>query len=113
LEEYQHEVSTASLVIHELIFGYQRLPISQKRERIERYVQGLLNGGLPIFDYDQRAAIWHGHVRAELMAKGQTPSFVDSQIAAIAYVNDLALVTRNIKDFQCFFGLRIVNWFAD
>ena len=62
LQQYQYEVATASLVIHELIFGYQRLPSSKKRERIERYVQGLLAGGLQIFDYDQRAAVWHGQV---------------------------------------------------
>ena len=47
------------------------------------------------------------------MAKGQTQPWIDSQIAAIAYVNDLMLVTRNVKDFQCFDGLQLVNWFVD
>ncbi|WP_028946547.1 type II toxin-antitoxin system VapC family toxin [Synechocystis sp. PCC 6714] len=111
LENYREEVATASLVIHELVFGYQRLPLSRKRELIERYVYGLLNGGLTVFDYDQEAAIWHGQMRASLMAKGQTPSWVDSQIAAIAFVNGLTLVTRNIKDFQGFEGLSLANWF--
>jgi len=111
LAHYRDEVATASLVVHELVFGYQRLPISRKRERIERYVYGLLNGGLMVFDYDQQAAIWHGQMRASLMAKGQTPSWVDGQIAAIAVVNGLTLVTRNIKDFQGFDGLQLVNWF--
>ncbi|BAW97441.1 PilT domain-containing protein [[Synechococcus] sp. NIES-970] len=112
LEKHQHEVATASLVIHELVFGYQRLPSSKKRERIAQYVQNLLHGGLKVFDYDQRAAIWHGQVRAYLGAQGKTPSWVDSQIGAIAVVNSLTLVTRNTKDFQCFEDLELVNWFS-
>jgi tRNA(fMet)-specific endonuclease VapC len=71
LKLYQQEVATASLVIHELVFGYQRLPLSQKRSRIERYVTGLLTGGLPIFSYDRQAAIWHGQMRASLMGLKQ------------------------------------------
>ncbi len=39
---------------------------------------------------------------------GKTPAFVDGQIAAIAYTNQLILVTNNVSDFQ---GLQIENWF--
>jgi tRNA(fMet)-specific endonuclease VapC len=35
----------------------------------------------------------------------------DGQIAAIAKVNGLILVTRNISDYQEFLDLRIENWF--
>jgi tRNA(fMet)-specific endonuclease VapC len=35
----------------------------------------------------------------------------DGQIAAIAAVNDLTLVTANDSDFQCFEELKIENWF--
>ncbi|OQX23219.1 MAG: VapC toxin family PIN domain ribonuclease, partial [Desulfobacteraceae bacterium IS3] len=41
---------------------------------------------------------------------GQTPSFADGQIAAIAKVNDLILVTRNTSDFKIFADLKIENW---
>lgn len=33
------------------------------------------------------------------------------QIAAVAYVNDLVLVTRNVADFQSFAGIRVEDWF--
>jgi tRNA(fMet)-specific endonuclease VapC len=35
---------------------------------------------------------------------------VDGQIAAIAKINDLVLVTRNVEDFKLFSGLKSENW---
>ncbi len=46
-----------------------------------------------------------------MIGKGQTPLFVDGQIAAIAKQNDLVLVTRNLRDFKMFRGLKLENWF--
>jgi len=42
--------------------------------------------------------------------KEQLRLFVDGQIAAIANVNGLILVTRNIDDFKPFLRLKIENW---
>lgn len=42
---------------------------------------------------------------------GKIPAFGDSQIASIAFTNDLVLVTNNVSDFQDFDGLKIENWF--
>jgi tRNA(fMet)-specific endonuclease VapC len=39
------------------------------------------------------------------------PSFADGQIASIAVINDLTLVTRNIADFRRFAEVAIENWF--
>ncbi len=63
-----------------------------------------------ILPYDERAAEWHAKERARLSLKGRTPSFVDGQIAAIAKVNGLVLVTRNTTDFKSFSKLVIENW---
>ena len=41
---------------------------------------------------------------------GKTPTFVDGQIAAVAAVNNLTLVTANVADYTDFEGLRIENW---
>lgn len=43
---------------------------------------------------------------------GLTPPFLDGQIAAIAYVHDLVLVTSNVSDFQNFEGVDVVDWRA-
>jgi tRNA(fMet)-specific endonuclease VapC len=65
---------------------------------------------MPILDYDELAAEWHAAERARLVARGETPPFADGQIAAIAQVNDLTLVTFNDVDFRRFDGLRILVW---
>ncbi len=43
-------------------------------------------------------------------ACGETPPFVVGQIAAIARVRDLTLVTFNDGDFRRFEGLRVLTW---
>lgn len=35
---------------------------------------------------------------------------MDGQVAAIAHVNDLILMTANVKDFSRFKDLRVENW---
>lgn len=77
---------------------------------IERYIDTVVLATFPVLDYDRRAADWHARERARLSALGRTPPFVDGQIAAIAYVNDLFLVTTNVRDFEDFQGLRLENW---
>jgi tRNA(fMet)-specific endonuclease VapC len=67
--------------------------------------------GLPIVSYNTAAALWHSQQRVRLTAEGKTPPFVDGQIAAIAKVNNLVLVTRNIDDFIQFEDLSVENWF--
>ena len=64
----------------------------------------------PVLDYDRKAADWHALERARLSAAGKTPPFADGQIAAIAHVNGLTLVTANTNDFRRFKGLRVRSW---
>jgi len=59
------------------------------------------------------AVVWHAKERTRLTSLGKTSTFADGQIAAIAYVHDLILVTRNQSDFANFENLLIENWFAD
>jgi len=65
---------------------------------------------MPILDYDRAAAEWHAAERARLIARGETPPFVYGQIAAIAYIHGLILVTLNEADFRRFHGLRVLRW---
>ena len=110
LERHQSEIVTAAPVWHELQFGCQRLPRSRKRELIALFLSDIVKRTMLILSYDDRAAEWHAKERARLSAKGTTPSFVDGQIAAIASVNSLVLVTRNINDFKPFLKLKLENW---
>jgi tRNA(fMet)-specific endonuclease VapC len=109
-EKHQEEIVTASPVWHELQYGCRRLPVSRKREIIESYIEDVIRQNMVILPYDERAARWHAEERARLAAQGQVPPYVDSQIAAIAKVNGLVLVTRNTADFEMFVNLKVQNW---
>lgn len=65
---------------------------------------------MPILDYDRAAAEWHAVERARLAAAGETPPFVDGQIAAIAFAKSLTLVTFNEADFRGFQGIDVTSW---
>lgn len=52
--------------------------------------------------------VWLAQKRAHLPGAGTPHPFVDSQLAAVARVNNLALVTTNEKDFSPFVGLVVV-----
>ena len=109
-ERHQHDIVTAAPVWHELCYGCQRLAVSRKREILVTFLHNVLKPNMTILPYDERAAEWHAKERARLTALGQMPSFVDGQIAAVAKVNGLILVTRNTPDFEKFYGLKLENW---
>lgn len=110
LKRHQDEIATAALVWHELLFGCLRLPQSRKREMIATYLEEVVLRNMDIIPYDDRAAEWHAEQRVKLYTQGKTPSFVDGQIAAVARVNGMTLVTRNTHDFKSFDDLRVLNW---
>ena len=110
LSRHEDEIAISSVVWHELRFGAERLPPSRRRDAIVRYLDDVVLATMPILDYDRAAAEWHAKERARLAARGLTPPFVDGQIAAIARVNDLILVTFNDVDFRQFQGVRVLSW---
>jgi tRNA(fMet)-specific endonuclease VapC len=113
IKHHQSEIATAAQVLFEIASGCYRLPDSKRQYTIKRYIEDFIRPNLPLLPYDERAAAWHGEQHARLLAKGKTPSFIDGQIAAIAKVNDLILVTRNINDFNNFEDLKLENWFGN
>ena len=110
LREHGEEIATAALVWNELLFGWERLPPSRKREAIGSYLLRTVRSSVPILPYDQAAAEWHAAERARLTSSGRPPAFVDGQIAAIARVNELVLVTSNRSHFEGFGDLQVVDW---
>ena len=101
LEKNESTLSTCSLVLHELQYGMEILEDSKKKKILETYIKSIRDT-LPIFEYNTDAALWHAKEKARLTKIGKIPSFVDGQIAAIASVNNLKIVTKNTKDFKIF-----------
>jgi tRNA(fMet)-specific endonuclease VapC len=112
LIEAKSTVAIASIVWHEVLLGCYRMPDSKRRSAIEAYLQEEVKVKLPILPYTQEAAEWFAKERARLIPIGLTPSYADGQIAAIAKVNNLILVTRNVADYANFQDLAIENWFS-
>ena len=108
LQRHAEAVALAAPVWHELWYGCARLPPSAKRRKIEDYLSSLRE--LPLLAYDAAAAEWHATERARLESLGKGPPFLDGQIAAIAAVNDLTVVTSNLQHFEIFAGLRFEDW---
>lgn len=111
LIDQSEELATAAVVYHEMLFGLRRLPESKRRQAIAAYLEEEVETKLVILPYDAEAANWHAAERARLVRTGRTPPFLDGQIAAIAVVNELILVTNNTSDYVDFQQLQLQNWF--
>ena len=102
---------TSATVWHELWYGIKLLENSKRRNELESYLNLLREDDFSILPFCKNAAEWLAEERARLKSKGIIPAKYDSEIAAVASVNQLIVVTRNTEDFKAFNGLRVENWF--
>jgi len=109
-KQHVDEIAIPAVGWHELWYGAKRLQPSRKRTALEEYLDQVLAPAVPILPYDERAAEWHATERPPLVRIGKSPAFADGQIAAIAFVNDLILVTLNTFDYANFDAITIEDW---
>jgi tRNA(fMet)-specific endonuclease VapC len=110
LERYGAVCAIAAPVWHELTYGCRRLPAGKRRVALEAYLEDVIRRSFPILPYDDAAATWHGQERARLERIGRPAPYVDGQIAAIAHIHGLVLVTANTEDFSRFKGIKVRDW---
>ncbi len=65
---------------------------------------------LEIIDFDFKATVDYGPIRADLEKLGTPIGPLDTLIAAHAKSLDLILITNNEKEFGRIPGLKIENW---
>jgi tRNA(fMet)-specific endonuclease VapC len=104
------QCAIASVVWNELVYGCERLEVGKRRTELEAYLTDVVLTSFPVLPYDEAAATWHGAERARLERAGKPAPYVDGQIAAIARVHDLILVTTNSRDFARFRDLTVEDW---
>jgi toxin FitB len=64
-----------------------------------------------ILFFDEPAAHFYGKIMGKRKGLGKPLSILDGQISAIAYAHELAIATRNIRDFaDC--EINLINPFA-
>lgn len=100
------QIAISAITLAELEYGIARSRYPD-RNRI-----ALLEFLFPfaILDFDQRACVDYGRIRASLESKGKPIGPMDLLLAAQAKSRDLILVTNNEKEFRRIDGLGIENW---
>lgn len=99
----------SSVTVHELEYGLRLLPRGRRRDRLYAAHSGIM----AIYDdrilpLDRAAAELAADLRAQVRRVGRTLDLGDALIAGIARANDLAVVTRNVRDFDGL-GVELVN----
>ena len=103
-----HDVCISVVTYAELEYGIMnsRYP-ERKREAINKIL-----AGIPIMDFDTKAAVHFGQILAELKQKKKEKQNQDrdKMIAAHARSKDYTLVTDNTRDFADIDNLKLANW---
>ena len=88
------------IVIEELEMGVQLLPEGRRRARLRDWLSRLLTDfDRRILPIERREAEWAATFQARAHRCGGMLQLADALIAGTAKTNNLAIATRNIKDF--------------
>lgn len=95
-----------SVVVGELCYGaFRSGNPTAEQALVDQFVAGFVS--LPFNDVVARV---YARVRYDLETRGLPIGENDYQIAAIALVHDLTLVTHNTREFSRVTGLRLEDW---
>ena len=99
-----------SVVVAELLFGVARLPDGAKKQLLTKTSKEIVEQHFMgrILSFDLEAAVAFAEISARCMANGRPIDMADAQIAAICWVQNAPLATRNTKHFEGL-GLRLIN----
>jgi len=103
----------STITIAEIGYGLWILPLSKRRRSLERRFEKFITEGFEgrVLDFNGPAAGIYGEIMDRLRAMGRPMSVLDGQIASIARANELAVATRNVRDFEVC-GLSVINPFS-
>ena len=85
----------------ELRFGLAIMPPGRRRDGLAEGLERMLRSGFAnrVLPFDSAAASAYAAIAAARRAMGRPMPEADCQIAAIARSRDMAVVTRNVRDF--------------
>jgi len=109
LRTHERDIAIDPIILGELRFGILLLSRGKKRASLERWFDGGITR-LHCLPWEASTALTWAQLLARLRASGRAMPIKDSLIAATALTHDLAVVTRNGKDFAKA-GVRIINPF--
>ncbi|MEX2605503.1 MAG: type II toxin-antitoxin system VapC family toxin [Gracilimonas sp.] len=99
-------IAISSVTLAELQYGISKSSKPQKnQEALELFLLPL-----DILDFNGKAAVEYGKIRADLERKGTPIGSLDLLIAAHARSLETTLVTNNEKEFRRVEKLNVENW---
>ena len=100
------DLAISSITVSELYYGaYKSLHVEKNLLALEHFFKPF-----DILEFDTKASIKYGRIRASLEKSGKVIGGVDMLIAAHALSNTMSLVTNNTKEFERVENLKIENW---
>lgn len=104
------DVYLSVITIGEIIKGIEKLPDSRRKSELRDWLQDDLLARFQgkILPLDTDVIVEWGMLTAHTEIAGKAMPAIDSLIAATATANKMALVTRNVSDFEAA-GIEIVN----
>jgi len=103
-----------TITVAEVLYGVEVLPSGNRREKLETECEAMFRQDFAgrILPFDEAAARAFSKIASRRRRSGRPISEFDAQIAAITYIHNAALATRNTADFEgC--GIRVVNPWLD
>ena len=103
------ELGISSITLAELAHGVE------KSARPEQNMSALEQFLLPLelADFDPKAALAYGKIRAQLERDGQIIGSMDLLIAAHAISLETTLVTNNVREFKRVTRLNVEDWISE
>ena len=100
------EICVSAITYAELTYGVEKSMAVEKN----RLALALLFSNIEVLNFDIKAAIHYGKIRAYLEKQGTPIGPLDMMIVAHAMSLGYTVVTNNIKEFQRVPDLKLENW---
>jgi len=110
LRQNEREIAVDPIILGELKFGILLMPRGKRRDRLENWFEEGIQR-IHCIAWEAETGLRWARLLADLRTVGRSMSVKDSLIAASALHNDLALVTRNRRDFENA-GVEVVDPFV-
>lgn len=100
------EVVLSPFTVSEMLVGVQRTPLGPHRQRMEAFLEALLET-IPLLPFGLREARSFGLLWAHLTTTGARIGILDALIAATALAQSYGVITDNLEHFQRVPGLSV------
>lgn len=106
----QRDVALTATTLAELLYGVARLPTGRRKAQLEDAIREMTNVRLRdrVIAFDRLAASHYAQIVANREKAGRPISTADAQIASVCRLYEVALATRNTRDFEGV-GITVIN----